>query len=213
MAYLISSTSEDLLAKAHLVTGIEEINDHAMISSLDRVLTALNTEAKLSETGATDMESRLLPLLANRIRMLRDFRENPEIEALNITKPIILKGAARTGSTKLHKMLAASGDFKYLPFWQGHSLSLRTGNRNEDPSPRIRDADYYTQWFDRKSPNAKLIHHYETYEPEEELIIYEHSAANPYMQAMVYSMGLRQTRRKPKLPEARVEISRLAISQ
>lgn len=78
------------------------------------------------------MESRLLRLLCNRLRMLRDFRAYPEIDDETIVPPLILSGGARTGSTKLHKLLAATGDFNYMTFWQAHTLGLRReGEINE----------------------------------------------------------------------------------
>lgn len=162
------------MAKARAVTGID-IVDASVEEGLTILLHSLNTEAQLNERGAASEEQRLLRLLCNRLRMLRDFQKHPEIADQKIFRPLFIVGGPRTGSTKLHKMLAASGDFIYLPFWQAHCLSLRTGEREEDPTPRIREAEEYVQWMNQFAPQAQLNHAYGTLEPEEEALIVEHS--------------------------------------
>ena len=183
--FQIKSSAPQLMAQARKTTGIDII-DVEIEEALERLLQSLNTESELNERGATAMEERVLRLLCNRLRMQRDFKLHPEINEQQIVRPLILTGGGRTGSTKLHKMLAASGDFLYLPFWQGYSLGLRTGKRDEDTAPRIRDADEHTRWFDTHAPKAKLIHGYETFEPEEETLLLEHAFCGMYMMAYVF---------------------------
>ena len=144
-----------------------------------------HSAAQLNDVGAQAMERHLLLVLCNRLRMLRDFRAHPEINDQQIVRPLIISGGARTGSTKLQKMLVASGDFHWLPCWQGASLSLYTGDRGEDPAPRIREAEEHIRWFNEHAPNAKLIHEFSTFEPEEENLILALRLFGPYMQAFV----------------------------
>lgn len=171
-AFPIRSSASELMAQARRLTEIDLI-DTEIEEALYLLLASLNTEAQLSQSGAVAMERRLLRILSNRLRMLRDFARHPEIEAQRIVRPVFLTGSPRTGSTKLQKLLAASGDFLYLPFWQVHTLSLRSGDRREDPADRIREASEYIEWFDVHAPKAKAIHGYGTFEPEEETLIYE----------------------------------------
>jgi hypothetical protein len=171
-AFPIRLTAQELMAHARRVTGIE-IVDTDFAEPLARLVSSLNEEAKLSEEGAVAMEQRLLRILSNRLRMLRDYERHPEIAEQKIVRPVFLTGSPRTGSTKLQKLLAASGDFLYLPFWQAHTLSLRSGDRTEDQTDRIREASEYIEWFDTHAPKAKHIHGYGTFEPEEETLIYE----------------------------------------
>jgi hypothetical protein len=165
------------MAKAREATGISDIIDAEVHEALDQALRSLNSEAQLSDAGAHAMEQRLLRLLSNRLRMLRDFRAHPEINEQEIVRPVIIPGIARAGSTKLHKMLAASGDFKYMQYWQGHNMSLLSGRRDEKSAKRIADADEFVRWFDDQTPQAYLTHEYSTFEPEEETLILEHCAS------------------------------------
>ncbi len=181
--FQLASTAPQLMTRAREATGIFDIVDRDISEVLEKYVHALNTEAGLNEAGATAMEWHLLQILTNRLRMLRDFRQHPEIEEQQIIRPLIISGAARTGSTKLQKMLAASGDFLFLPCWQGVSLSLLTGDRSEDAAERIRIASEHIGWFNDHAPNARLIHEFSTFEPEEENLILAHLLFAPYMLA------------------------------
>lgn len=172
--FQISSTADRLLEQSRQVTGIEIVDDD-IHEALGKLLEALNTEAELTEAGAINMERRILGILCNRLRMQRDLAAYPEIEQQPIIQPHFLTGAGRSGSTKLHKLLAASGDFKCLRFWQQFNPSLRTGKRDESPQERIKEAEAFIGWFNGKAPQAKLIHEYSTFEPEEETFLLDHS--------------------------------------
>jgi len=173
-SFQLSLSAAQLMARSRQMTGIDSV-DADIQEALERLVHALNNEAQLNEAGARGMESRILTILCNRLCMQRDFDSYPEIDDEKIVRPHILTGAGRSGSTKMHKLLAGSGDFKFLRFWQQYNPSLRTGRRIEDPSERIREADEFTRWFDRQVPQAKLIHPYETFEPEEETFLFDHA--------------------------------------
>lgn len=166
------------MARARAETGID-IVDEDIAEPLARMIASLNADAALSQAGAIAMEARLLRILTNRLRMERDFRAHPEIADQPIVKPLFLTGIGRSGSTKLHKLIAASGDFKFTNFWQTHTLALRTGDRAEDPAPRIAESRAYIDWVDRTSPDVRLIHSYDLFEPEEESLIFEFCLFQP----------------------------------
>lgn len=185
MAFTIDKTAAELMAESRRLSGTD-IVDHDIEEALTRVLPSLNSEAQLSEEGARAMEQRLLRILCNRLRMERDYRAHPEIAEQKIVRPLILCGGGRTGSTKLHLLLAASGDFKFIPFWQDYTLSLRSGDRNEDPAPRIRDTEDFVRWFDARAPQARMIHAFDALEPEEETHIYEQASIGFYLFAFTF---------------------------
>ena len=77
-------------------------------------------------------------------------------------------GTARSGTTKLQKVLAASGDFNVLTFWKSFNWASVSGVPNESVEYRIAEADAFCRWFDQRSPEAKLGHHFAALEPEED---------------------------------------------
>ena len=172
--YATVAAPEALLAEARGRTGIDIVDRDALLP-LSMLVRSLNSESQLHPAGAAAMQSRLLRILSNRLRMQRDFVAHPEIANEKIHAPVFICGMARTGSTKTQKLLAASGDFNWLPYWQVMNPSLCTGDRNESPRPRIDDIDTFARWFDAASPESAAGHAFETHEPEEESFILEHS--------------------------------------
>jgi Sulfotransferase family len=144
------------------------IIDEEIVEPLGILHRALNEEAALDAEGARAYEAKFLRLLANRLRMKRDFARHPEIADQPVRGPLVIMGVARSGTTKLQKTLAASGDFNFLTFWQNFNWASYSGVPGEPPDARIAEADAFCRWFDRRSPETKLGHHFEALEPEEE---------------------------------------------
>lgn len=181
MRATIVEDARGLMAIAAARCAIDDIDDAAIFAPLTRLLAALAAEAKLSDDGAIAMRERILRVLCNRLRYLRDWRDHPEIAQEQIVRPVFLTGSGRTGSTKLHKLLAASGDFQWLPFWLGHNPALISGKRDEADDPRISAAREDIERFDAASPEARAIHAFSACEPEEEIQLMEFHLFAPYI--------------------------------
>ncbi len=166
-AHKIGSSVEQLMARSRGIVGVE-IVDEEIIEPLTVLLRALNDEAQLDEEGARAYEAKFLRLLGNRLRMKRDFQRHPQIAEQPIRGPLVIMGVARSGTTKLQKALAASGDFNFLTFWQNFNWASATGEPHEPLEARIAEADAFCRWFDARSPETKLGHHFQALEPEEE---------------------------------------------
>jgi hypothetical protein len=173
-----------LRQKARLQTGIE-LDDIDVREPLWVLVDSLNREGQLTPAGERAMEERLIRLLANRLRMERDFIAYPEIANEQIVAPIFIYGLPRSGTTKMQKLLSATGDFTELPFWMAFNPSLISGKRDEEVDARIEDAEHYVKWLDSNSPDAKLIHQVSAFEPEEVSPILEQAFHNFYWSAFV----------------------------
>ena len=169
---------ETLMASARQRTGIDIVDQEAVVP-LTMLVKTLNEESHLHPAGARGMQDKLVRILGNRLRMQRDFLAHPEIADERIEAPVFVCGMGRTGSTKMQKMLAASGDFNWLPYWQVTNPSLFTGDPSESTQPRIEETEAFVRWFDAASPETKFGHAFETFEPEEESFILEHSLRTP----------------------------------
>ncbi|MBV1689875.1 sulfotransferase [Novosphingobium sp. G106] len=163
----LSPTAEQLLARSREIADIELV-DEEVVEPLTVLVRALNTEAKLDAEGARAYEAKFLRLLVNRLRMKRDFLAHPEIAEQEIAGPLVIMGVARSGTTKLQKVLAASGDFNFLTFWQNFNWASVSGTPGEPVDARIAEADAFCRWYDERSPETKLGHHFSALEPEEE---------------------------------------------
>jgi len=168
-----------LMATSREVAGVDLVDEEVVepVTVLHRAL--CKERAQLDAEGARAFEEKLLRLLVNRLRMKRDFLRHPEIADQPISGPVIVMGTARSGTTKLQKVLAASGDFNFLTFWQAFNWASISGEPNESTAERIAEAEAFCRWFDERSPETKLGHSFEALEPEEEGVLTEGSFVTP----------------------------------
>ena len=159
---------DELMAESREVAGVDLVDDE-VVERLTVLHRALNKDiARLDAEGARAFERKLVRLLANRLRMQRDIRRHPEIAEQPITGSVVVMGLARSGTTKMQKALAASGDFNFFTFWQAFNWASISGEPNEPTRERIAEAEEFCRWFDERSPQAKLGHSFEALEPEED---------------------------------------------
>lgn len=166
-AHRLNLSVEQLMARSREIAGIDII-DAAIVEPLTVLHRALNAESGIDAEGARAYEAKFLRLLTNRLRMQRDFQRHPEIAEQPISGPVVVMGVARSGTTKLQKLLAASGDFNFLTFWQNFNWASVSGEPGEPLDARIAEAEEFCRWFDIRSPETKLGHHFQALEPEEE---------------------------------------------
>jgi hypothetical protein len=191
----IELSVDELMAKARGIAGVDMADDE-IVEPLTIIHRALNEEAKLDEEGIRAHEAKLIRLLANRLRMKRDFLRHPEILEQPVKGPLIVMGVARSGTTKTQKVLAASGDFNYLPFWQNFNWASFSGESNESPEPRIAEAEEFCRWYDTRSPETKFGHSFRALEPEQESVLGEGCFVSPsfigYAEMPSYAHWLRK---------------------
>jgi hypothetical protein len=168
--YPIELSVDELMARSREIAGVDIVDDE-IVEPLTILHRAYNEEAQLHEEGAAMHTRNLLRLLTNRLWMKRDFSRHPEIREQPLKGPLVIMGVARSGTTKLQKVLASSGDFNWLSFWQNFNWASRTGVPGEPVAERIAEADEFCRWYDAISPETKLGHHFEALEPEEESVI------------------------------------------
>ena len=102
---------EELFTHAMRAAERSAFVDQGFEPVLDRLLTALNTEASLNEVGTGFHSARLRDLLSNRLRMEAWFEKYPEILEETIERPIVVVGLPRTGTTMLHRTIATERHF------------------------------------------------------------------------------------------------------
>lgn len=184
----IPSSVDEMLARARASTGIDLIDEQA-VEPLTVFCASANRDGKLSQQGARDIEAFLHRSLVNRLRMQRDFLKHPEIREQRLRPPIIVCGVTRTGSTKTQKLLAATGDFNWLPFWRSLNPALISGDRGESPCARIEDAEQFAGFYTERAPEIRHIHELIAEEPEEETFSLVHSLRTPVLTGMVEAPG------------------------
>lgn len=118
----------------------------------DRLVDSLSQEAKLNEIGLTFAYVQLQSLLEQRARAQRLWADNPQIARVNISKPIIVLGHMRSGTTRIHRLLGCDPQFNHTRFYEVMSpLSAW-------PDWRVPKSWLQLQMMDRLNPQAQFVH-------------------------------------------------------
>ena len=60
-------------------------------------------------------------ILVNRLRIVHEWQERPEVLATPIERPVFILGLPRTGTTALHHLLAQDPGTQFLENWLGNA--------------------------------------------------------------------------------------------
>jgi hypothetical protein len=168
-------SAEQLLEMARTRTGLHREVDSRFARALHELVTSINAESTLTAEGREATVERWLRVATNRLRADADIETQPGILQQRLAGPVIINGLPRVGSTKLHQLLAKSGDFQSLIFWQGFSPARRSRNAEEDRAARIADAIQFLEWRTRRNPMTNAAHYMAAQEPEEDTYLLEYT--------------------------------------
>ena len=159
--------ARSLLEEAAHRTGLSDFGPEDFIEPYNLLIQCLNKEAEIAQDRLEQLKERLVRLLVNRLHFADDVSRHPEILDEDLGTPIVITSLPRTGSTKLHRMLAASGDFNHLDFWHVHMPSRILGDIDQDIAARRAETQRHEDWMYRISPDILTGHPQFTYEAEE----------------------------------------------
>jgi hypothetical protein len=177
----ISLEAESILAEAREKTGLDDFGDESFREPMARLLRSMEEEAELSEVGRAMQRARLVGLLVNRLRAEDHFARFPEILDEEIREPLVIVGLARTGTTMLHRMIASDARMISLLWWESRNPAPFPESGEGGRDPRIADAEAEVAAMIEGAPDLVAMHPIEAEEPDEEIMLLEHSffSTNP----------------------------------
>ncbi|MBN2552250.1 MAG: sulfotransferase, partial [Spirochaetales bacterium] len=174
-----------LLERASRLEGLDDFGDPSFRPGLRALVAAIESEAGLTPVGRWITRKRLLGTLRNRLRAEKLFRDHPEILDLQIRPPIVITGMQRTGTTLLHRLLAADPDTRTVLSWEALNpapyLNARGGCRGpgylsrERLDPRLRVARISQRALALMAPDFFAVHPVEVEAPEEDVLLLDYS--------------------------------------
>lgn len=164
-------SAQGLLDDARRAAVLEDFGELEFTEGLGVLVDSINNEAELTPPNEAALKGELVRVLVNRLRMQHDLVRHPEILDEDILPPVFITSLPRTGSTKLHRLLAATGDFNALKFWHTYNFARIPGSDGILPDPRIVDTENYLRWLYRKAPGFQAGHPMYTEEAEEEIAL------------------------------------------
>ncbi len=178
---MLGWSAEQLIAEARQETGLADFGDGRFLDGLRRLVAGIEAESALSPRGVLALRERMRRLLRNQLRFRADLAAYPEILEQELRAPVFVQGLPRVGSTKLHRLLAESGCFQSLLFWQVYNHARVPGVAAGMQDPRRADAVAYIRWRSAQNPKTLAGHYVEANEPEEETYLLEYTFSNYWM--------------------------------
>jgi len=196
----------DLLEAARAKIGLTEFGDEWFREPLGVLVASLNAEAQLSELGLELTRRRLIALLVDRLRLRALQREHPEVAEVEVDVAAEICGLPRTGSTLLHRLLAASPQLTSTLSWEtGYPLPFP--GEGPGAAERKRRAQAKARMFLELSPDFADIHTLEWDGAEEDVILVDRSFTSMSFDSFYwvpnYGDWLRATDQAPAYRELR----------
>jgi hypothetical protein len=126
-------TAEELHAAASQVTGLDDFGPDDYGDGLAELITSYERDADLTPRGEKVARAMLRGALAARLCSEAGWRAYPEHAQVRIDRPLFVTGLPRTGTTALHRLLAAD------PAHQGLELWLAEAPQPRPPRPTWAD--------------------------------------------------------------------------
>ncbi|WP_037078509.1 sulfotransferase family protein [Pseudonocardia spinosispora] len=175
MTPVSTGLSADVLVDAAQVkSGLSDFGDEWFREPLDVLVGSINTEARLSPLGLELSRRRLTALLVDRLRLRALQREHPEILDTEVPVAAVILGLPRTGSTLMHRLLAASPKLTATLSWEV-TYPIPFPGEGPDAAERKHRAQEREKLFLQMSPDFGAVHTVEWDGPEEEVILVDRS--------------------------------------
>lgn len=170
---------EALLVSAQEKTGLQDFGDASFREPLRRLIQATNAETDLNPIGRLLAKANIERLLKGRLQAQELWRRHPEILAREMPAPVVIVGLARSGTTRLHRLLASDTRFLHLKSWESvypvpDQASFDARARG-DTDPRITALEQALKAVLYMSPQIAAVHPLGTLEVEEEIGLLQHA--------------------------------------
>ena len=166
---------DNLIASARKRTGLTEFGDDDFRPALEQLCSSAINEAKLHPFGRWIMRKRLIDILSTRLRVQDLVTQHPEIRELPIEPPLVIAGLQRTGTTMLHRLLAADPQTRALASWEAVNPMPHPKEVPGKPEWRIKQARTAEKGLKYLAPEFFSIHPVEATAPEEDVLLLEYT--------------------------------------
>ena len=151
-------------------TGQSDFGDAWFHAPYDMLVDAIRAEARLNLAGEFVAEMQFEKVLTDRVMAQRWFNKHPEILERALPRPIIVVGPMRSGTTRMHRLLAADRRFQHLRSFETISpVPPEDFEPGEEYDERIVTARKIQRMARLANPRTLNIHPTGPCEPEEEL--------------------------------------------
>lgn len=155
---LVRLDPDSLLQSARRNTGLSDYGHDRFREPLERLVTSLESEAKLTMLGRVIARRDLVRLLEGRLRHTELRKQHREIEWERIERPLFILGMPRTGTSILHELLAQDPHNRVPMSWELMIPFPPPEARTFHSDPRIAQVDAHLAGVDKLIPDFKKMH-------------------------------------------------------
>ena len=168
--------ADALVAAAKAVDGLEDFGNDSYREPLEKLLWSLEHEAQLNAIGRPALYYRVRDILATQLRVQEWLKRYPEIRDEEIHAPLVIVGLPRTGTTMLHRTIAADHRM-YAPLWYETRFPCPDldWDFTLERDRRIRDGKAEVQQMLDGNPDLIKIHPMDALGPDEDIMLLEQS--------------------------------------
>ncbi len=167
--------ADTLVAEACAVDGLRDFGSDSYRQPLEKLVYSLEHEADLNQIGVTVLRQRVVDILANQLRIQAYLQRHPEILDEEIVEPLVVVGLPRTGTTMLHRTIAAD-DRMFAPLW--YEVRYPCPALDWDPAgvdQRVVDAKAEMKAMVDANPELLAVHPMDAMGPDEDIMLLEQS--------------------------------------
>ncbi|QMW22026.1 sulfotransferase family protein [Sandaracinobacteroides saxicola] len=173
-----------ITAMATRRTGLSDFGDDLFFRKQLRILLAsLAEEARLNPLGRMLAHGQLLKVMKERLWAQALFTRHPEILDIPLAPPIVIVGPMRSGTTRLHRLLAQDTRFTALTLYESMCPVPWPSSERRARDPRIAFTAKGLQFVNWVNPANAAVHPTGVHEVDEELGLLEASASGSQIEA------------------------------
>ena len=151
--------AQNLIAAAQRLTGgLTNLGDERILVGLNRLVDALNSEAKLNARGEKSFEGELTKTLANRLRVEDYLAKHPQLLERPIEEPMFVFGLPRTGTTLVINLLSADPARRCFLRWEAFDSVPPPKPSELHAGPRFEKAQAVVDMALKHAPHIAAIH-------------------------------------------------------
>lgn len=160
--------TEQLIAAARQATGgLTNLGDDSILQPLQRLVDALNAEARLSAQGEMIAQGMLIRALVNRLRVEDHLAKHPELLQRPIEKPMFVFGLPRTGTTLVINLLSVDPGRRCFLRWEAFNSVPPPKTEELHAGPRFEKQKAEDDMAYKFMPHIAAIHHEHADSPTE----------------------------------------------
>lgn len=166
-------------AAAMQATGLSDFGSADYLEPMRQVLSDYDRYTRFSPLGLQMTEGNLIGLLASRLLTQQQLQLHPHWVDAPLEKPIVIVGTMRSGSTALHRLLAADPDCQWLPPWLGAAPMPRPPRETWAAQPMYEKTTQALEQLYAVAPNFRAMHPMAADWPDECRFAVDHSFWSP----------------------------------